>query len=81
MDTTGLLNIEAIREAAFAADVAAGAPPDNEAPELSFTPCQGCPFLGGSGEPEFEKCATCTVVFLAAAPDERSQKGSGEVGG
>jgi hypothetical protein len=70
-DMTGLFNIEAIREAAFAADVAAGAPPLDEAPELSFTPCPRCPFLGGSGEPEFERCATCTVVFLAAASDER----------
>jgi hypothetical protein len=70
-DMTGLLNIEAIREAAFAADVAAGAPSDNEAPELSFVPCPRCPFLGGSGEPEFERCATCTVVFLAAAPETR----------
>ncbi len=71
-DLTGFFNIELLREAAFAADIAAGAPPLDEAPELSFTPCPGCPFLGGSGEPEFERCATCTVVFLAAAPEARN---------
>ena len=73
MDMSGLFNIDMIREAAFAADVAAGAPPLDEAPELSFTPCQGCPFLGGSGEPEFERCATCTVVFLAAKLEEQER--------
>jgi len=78
---TGLFNIEAIREPAFAADVAAGAPPDNEAPELNFTPCPGCPFLEpshpfadeGDREPEFERCATCVVVFLAAELDEQER--------
>jgi len=69
-DLTGFFNIEMLREAAFAADIAAGAPPLDEAPELNFEPCPGCPFLGGSGEPEFEKCATCTVVFLAADLEE-----------
>ena len=71
-DLTGFFNIEMLREAAFAADVAAGAPPEDQAPELNCEPCPGCPFVGGTGEAEFERCATCEVVFWAAAPDERS---------
>lgn len=66
-----LQTLNATWEQAFAADLAAGAPPVDETPGLDFTPCPNCPFVGGSGEAEFAQCALCVVVSLAAAPEPR----------